>query len=268
MLYHATDGVLTLRNGEMEYVRFGSGKKTLIMLPGLGDALRTMKGTAKPVAFMYRLFAKDFTVYMFSRKRVLSEGYTTRDMARDQAEAMDLLGISKAHIFGVSMGGMIAQHLASDYPEKVEKLILVVTAARSNPIMEESIAEWLDFAKMGDHTAFMDSNLRRIYSPTYYQKNKKAVPLLGRVTKPKSYDRLFVQAQACLEHNAFDALEKIKATTLVIGGEQDLTLGGDASREIAAKIPNAVLRMYPQWGHGLYEEEKTFNQVVFDFLMQ
>ena len=127
MLYHATDGVLTLRNGEMEYVRFGSGKKTLIMLPGLGDALRTMKGTAKPVAFMYRLFAKDFTVYMFSRKRVLSEGYTTRDMARDLAQAMEQLEIEKADILGVSMGGMIAQHFAADFPEMTEKLILVVT---------------------------------------------------------------------------------------------------------------------------------------------
>ena len=268
MLYDAKDGVLTLQNGEMEYVRFGNGEKVLIMLPGLGDALRTMKGTAKPVALMYRLFAKDFTVYVFSRKRVLREGYTIRDMARDQAEAMDLLGISKAHIFGVSMGGMIAQYFAIDYPEKVEKLVLVVTAARANPIMEESVAEWLDFARKGDHTRFMDSNLRRIYSPEYYRKNKKAVPLLGRLTKPKSYERLFVQAQACLEHNAFDALDRIKAATLVMGGEQDLTLGGEASREIAERIPNAQLLMYEKWGHGLYEEEKTFNQTILEFLLK
>ena len=268
MLYDAKDGVLSLQNGEMEYVRFGNGEKTLIMLPGLGDALRTMKGTAKPLALMYRMFAKDFTVYMFSRKCVLSDGYTTRDMARDQAEAMDLLGISKAHILGVSMGGMIAQHFAIDYAQKVEKLILVVTAARSNPIMEESIEEWLSFAKNDDHVGFMESNMRRIYSESYYQKNKWMIPAIGKLTKPKSYARLFVQARACLEHNAYDGLERINAPTLVMGGEQDLTLGGEPSREIAARIPNAVLRMYAQWGHGLYEEEKTFNQTIFDFLMQ
>ena len=65
-----------------------------------------------------------------------------------------------------------------------------------------------------------------------------------------------------------DSLEKIRAKTLVIGGEKDLALGGDASRKIAEKIPNTRLHMYPQWGHGLYEEEKTFNRQIMDFLLE
>jgi len=237
-----------------------------VMLPGLGDGLRSMKGTALPMAFMYREFAKDFTVYAFSRKSMLPEGYTTRDMARDQAEAMEQLGISKADVFGVSMGGMIAQHLAIDYPEKVHKLILTVTSSRPNPILAESVDEWVSCAKRGDHTALMDSNVRRIYSEDYYRKNKWLVPVMGKLTKPKSYDRFFVQADACLTHDAYESLNQIKAPTLVIGGEKDLSLGGDASREIAAAIPNVELRMYEQWGHGLYEEAKDFNQVVLSFL--
>lgn len=56
--------------------------------------------------------------------------------------------------------------------------------------------------------------------------------------------------------------------TLVIGGGKDLALGGDASREIAGAIPDARLLMYPQWGHGLYEEAKDFNDVVLHFLME
>ena len=142
-MFHAKDGILNLGESRMEYIRFGSGKRHLVMLPGLGDSLRTMKGTAVPMALMYRIFAKDFTVWAFSRKSELPRGYTTRDMARDQAEAMEQLGIPRADIFGVSMGGMIAQHLAIDHPEKVGKLILTVTSARSNPILEESIAEWM-----------------------------------------------------------------------------------------------------------------------------
>lgn len=73
----------------MDYIRFGTGKRILIMLPGLGDSLRSVKGTALPMAMMYRKFCKDFTVYAFSRKNALLKGYTTRDMARDQAEAME-----------------------------------------------------------------------------------------------------------------------------------------------------------------------------------
>ena len=268
MPYNAKNGTLKIGGTEMDYIRFGTGERILVMLPGLGDGLRSVKGTALPMAMMYRVFAGDFTVYAFSRKNVLPGGYTTRDMARDQAEAMEQLGIGKADIFGVSMGGMIAQHLAADDPEKVNKLILTVTSARPNPILTESIGEWVSCARRGDHTAFMDSNVRRIYSEAYYRRNKWLVPIMGKLTKPKSYDRFFVQADACLTHDAYERLCRIQAPTLVIGGEKDNTLGGDASREIAAGIPGAELRMYGQWGHGLYEEARDFNQLVRSYLIQ
>ena len=266
MLYQAKDGNINIDGNTMEYIRFGTGKKILIMLPGLGDSLRSMKGTALPMALMYREFAKDFTVYAFGRKNDLPEGCTTRDMARDQAEAMESLGIEKADIFGVSMGGMIAQWLAIDYPEKVENLILTVTSSKSNPILRESVEEWIALAKSGDHGAFMESNLRRIYSEGYCRKNQWMMPILGKLTKPKNYDRFFIQAEACLTHDAFDELHRIQAPTLVIGGEQDLALGGEASREIAGAIPGAKLKMYPQWGHGLYEEAKDFNSLLLETL--
>jgi pimeloyl-ACP methyl ester carboxylesterase len=268
MLYNAKNGTLNMGNTTMDYIRFGSGQRTLVMLPGLGDGLRSMKGTALPMAFMYREFCKDFTVYAFSRKNELPEGYTTRDMAKDQAEAMAQLGIEKAVIFGVSMGGMIAQHLAIDYPEKVNKLILTVTSARLNPILTESIDEWVVLAKRGDHAGFMDSNLQRIYSDGYYRRNKWLAPIVSKLTKPKTYDRFFVQANACLTHDAYESLHKIKAPTLVVGGEQDKALGGDPSKEIATRIPGAQLRMYEQWGHGLYEEAKDFNQVIVEFIYE
>ena len=105
-----------------------------------------------------------------------------------------------------------------------------------------------------------------MYSESYYRKNKWLIPVMGRITKPKSYDRFLVQAQACLAHSAIDRLASITAPTLIIGGEQDRALGGEASRELAAAMPRAKLKMYPQWGHGLYEEAKDFHQIVLDFL--
>ena len=267
MLYRAKNGVLDLDGARMDYIRFGTGARTLVILPGLGDGLQTVKGTALPMALMYRIFAQDFTVYAFSRKEPLPEGYSTREMARDQAAAMDRLGIGSADILGVSMGGMIAQWLAADFPDKVEKLILTVTCARPNAILRESVEEWVSLAERGDHAAFMRSNLLRIYSDSYCRRNMWMAPVMGRLTKPASYDRFFTQAQACLTHDAFDALSRISATTLVIGGEQDKALGGDASREIASVIPGAELRMYRQWGHGLYEEEKSFNDSALRWLL-
>lgn len=250
----------------MEYICFGNGAKTLIMLPGLGDGLRTMKGTALPMAALYREFAKDYTVYAFSRRSSIPEGYTTRDMARDQKLAMDALGIAKADVLSVSMGGMIAQWLAADYPEAVGKLVLVVTAEKTNDIMEEALELWMRQAKAGDHTALMDSNLQKIYSERYYRQNKWMVPLVGKLTKPKSYDRFLTQANACLTHNTEAVLSEIRAKTLVIGGEKDMVLGAEPSKTIAQRIPNAQLKLYPQWGHGLYEEEKSFNTEVLAFL--
>jgi len=262
MLYGAKNGTAA----GADYIRFGRGAKTLIMLPGLGDGLRTTRGTALPMALYYRRLAKDNTVYMISRKTKLSPGASTRDMARDLKAAMEALGIQKASLVGVSMGGMIAQHFAADYPETVEKLVLVVTCARENPILLESLEEWTGCAQRGDHTALMDSNVRRIYSDRYYRQNKWMVPITGKLTKPKSYDRFFLQAEACRSHNSWEALPAIAAPTLVIGGEQDRSLGGEASREIAARIPGATLKMYSQWGHGLYEEAKDFLTVVMEFL--
>lgn len=266
-MLNAKNGKLSTHGTTTEYIRFGSGKTVLIMLPGLGDGLRTMGGTALPMALMYRMFAQTFTIYAFSRRSLLPPGHGTRDMARDVKEAMDALGIEKAHIFGVSMGGMIAQYLAIDFPEKVDKLVLTVTSARPNPILLESLEEWVTCAKAGNHTALMDSNLHRIYSEDYYRKNKWMVPLTGLLTKPKSYDRFFIQAEACRTHDAYGLLGEITAPTLVIGGEKDRSLGGDASKEIAAAIPGAVLRMYAQWGHGLYEEARDFHQMVLDYLL-
>lgn len=76
---------------------------------------------AIPMSMAYRMYANDYKVFIFSRKNDLEEGYSTRDMARDQAEAMKMLGIKSANILGISQGGMIAQYLAIDYPDIIEK---------------------------------------------------------------------------------------------------------------------------------------------------
>ena len=114
MFDHAKSSSVKIGNTEMNYISFGSGNKNLVMIPGLGDALKTVKGSAVVFATAYRKFAKDYKVYIFSRKNQIEEGYSTRDMARDEAEAMKMLGITKASVMGVSQGGMIAQYIAID----------------------------------------------------------------------------------------------------------------------------------------------------------
>ena len=268
MLFSAKNGRLFLNGARMDYVRFGNGARSLLLLPGLGDGLTTVKGTALPMAWMYRALAADFTVYMFSRPEPLPPNSTTRDMARDLKSAMDALGISRADVVGVSMGGMIAQYLALDYPGRVNRLVLTVTCGCPNPILENAVTQWISQAKAGNHTALMDSNLRLIYSDTYYRRNRWMVPLVGALTKPKSYDRFLIQANACLTHNALPQLDALSCPTFVIGGEEDKALGAEASRVLAARIPGAKLKLYPGQGHGLYEEAPDFLKTVTDFLLE
>ncbi|MGN0981759.1 MAG: alpha/beta fold hydrolase [Candidatus Limivicinus sp.] len=266
MLYRAKNGRLALGDTEMDYVSFGSGEEVLIMLPGLGDGLTTVRGMALPLALSYREYARDYKLYIFSRKNALPEGYTTREMAADQAAAMEKLGISRANVLGISQGGMIAQYLAIDHPELVKKLVLAVTSARPNPVLREAVSGWLSMAERGDHKALMIDTAERSYSPKYLKKYRLAYPLLGHLGKPGDYRRFLIQGQACLGHEAYPELGKIQCPTLVIGGRQDRTIGPDAAPEVAAAIKGSRLFIYDDLGHAAYEEAKDFNQRVMDFL--
>ena len=266
MLWNAQNGTVMLENTPMPYIAFGRGKRVLVLLPGLGDGLKNVRGMALPLAWMYRRFAREFRVLVFSRKVPAEEGSTTAHMAEDVAQALRQLGVERAAVVGVSMGGMIAQHLAILHPELVEKLVLTVTCPCPNPILEEAVDGWKDMANRGDHRALMVDNGRRIYSDGYLKKYGWMFPLMARFTKPHSYRQFLILAAACRSHCALEGLSAIRVPTLVVGGEQDKCLGGDASRALAAAIPGAELKMYSAYGHGCYEEAPDFQQQLLEFL--
>lgn len=268
MFYQAKNKSVKIGNTTMHYAQFGNGEKSLIMIPGLGDGLRTDKKYALFYAMLYSKFAKEYTVYVFSQKTEMPERYSTRKMARDMKEAMEILEIEKADIIGVSLGGMIAQQLAAEYPEVVGKLVLVVTAPRKNQYTQGCISGWIEMAKRGDYHKLMVDTMKKMYTKEYLEKNKWMVKVVSKIGKPKSYERFITMGYACLCHDAYEKIEKIQAETLVIGGELDRTLGSRGSRELAEKIPNCTLKMYPQYGHALYDEAKDFNRIVLEFLQK
>lgn len=253
-------------NGEItDYIRFGTGKRTAIMIPGVGDGFKTVKGMALPFAFLYRALKKDFTVYSFSRPVNLKEGAATRDMSESLANAIRSLKLPPACIIGVSQGGMIAQWLAIDHPELVEKLVLVVTMGRPNDTVNTVIGRWLSMAGKGDYRGIMMDTASISYTPKKAKSSKRLYSLVSGIIRPKSLKRFQIQAQSCLTHNAYDRLSEIKCPTLIIGGTEDKILSGEASRELAARITGSELRMYEGMGHGLYEEEKDFIPLVAEF---
>ena len=261
----AKNGILQLPGGTLDYIRFGRGQKTLVMLPGVGDGLKTVKGMALPFALLYRSLARDFTVYVFSRRRLLPEGMTTRDMAEELNRAMEALGLSSAAVVGVSQGGMIAQWLAIDHPDKVEKLVLTVTLCRPNTVVRSVIDRWLAMADRDDYKGIMLDTAERSYSEKRLKLARLEYSLLGRFGKPKSLERFRIQAQSCATHDTFGLLERITCPTLVIGGKEDRIVTGEASVEMAGRIPVCELFLYDGLGHGLYEEAPDFQQRIAAF---
>lgn len=264
-MFNAKNGQVNINGETTEYISFGNGDKTVVIIPGVGDGLKTVKGMAIPFAFLYRELAKDFRVYVFSRPKDLKPGTTTRDMAESLYDAMKALGISKASVVGVSQGGMIVQHLTINHPEVVEKLVLVVTLSRPNPTVVSAINTWKEMAKRGDYKDIMLSTAELSYTPKKVKQSKLMYCLLGSVGKPKSFERFLIQAESCITHNAFDKLNQIKCPTLIIGGTDDKIVTGEASREIAREIQGSTLFMYQGLGHGLYEEAKDFIPKVAEF---
>ena len=256
---------LDLPTGTVDYIRFGSGPKPLVMIPGVGDGLKTVQGMALPFAFLYRSLAKNFTVYVFSRRRNLSPGMTTRDMAEELNSALQALGLSRVALVGVSQGGMISQWLAIDHPDKVEKLVLAVTLSRPNATVQDVIGRWIGMAELGDYRGIMLDTAERSYSERRLKQSRLEYRLFGSIGKPKSFDRFRIQAASCLTHDAYDQLDRISCPTLVIGGKEDKIVTGEASVEIAERIPDCKLFMYDGLGHGLYEEAPDFLQRVSVF---
>ena len=265
MLYQAKESKINVSNMQFDYITFGSGTKPLIMIQGLNT--RGIKGAAVSLAYTYRMFTKDYKVYLFDRRPVLHDDITVGEMASDVAAAMDALGIRNADVLGVSQGGMIAQYLAIGRPDLVRRMVLAVTLSKNNETVARVIDDWIDMSKRGAMKELVADMAEKLYSETYVKKYRPLMPLLTILQKPRDVDRFVTLAKSCLTCDTYECLGEIKCPTLVIGGRQDKVVTGEASEEMAKKI-GCRLHMYEGLGHAAYEEASDFNQIVYDFLME
>ena len=257
---------LYFNDKSMDYVIFGKGKKPLVIVPGLGDGLQTVKGMAQMLALTYREFAKVYKVYVFSRINELPENYTTRNMAADVAEAMEILNITGAYVMGISQGGMIAQWLAVDFPERVQRLILTVTTAKPSQLARERIEHWQKLSQSGNFKHLMLDIAKHSYTQKSYQTWRLLYNVMGIFGRIKDKQRISIQAVSCLKHDSLVVLERISCPTLIIGAEKDNVLGVEDSLELHQHIKDSQLTLLPECGHALYEQNKNFQNRVLVFL--
>ncbi|WP_414325266.1 alpha/beta fold hydrolase [Streptococcus sp. OMI750] len=265
-MYSAKNATLSMNEKTMDYVTFGKGKKPLVIIPGLGDGVQTVKGMAMPFSITYRILAKRYKIYVFSRINELRQGYTTRDMAADVAEAMETLNLDAAYVMGISQGGMIAQWLAVDFPERVQRLILAVTTAKPSQLARERIEHWQKLSQSGTFRDLMLDIAKHSYTQKSYQKWRFLSNIMGRLGRIKDEKRIAIQSQSCLTHDSLEVLKEIQCPTLVLGALEDDVIGVDGSKELAKAISGCQLLILKHSGHALYEENKAFQEAVCEFL--
>ena len=235
------------------------------MIQGLNT--HGIKNASLSLAYMYRMFVRDYKVYLFDRRPIVDSTITIKDMANDLAEIMYALNIKDAYILGVSQGGMIAQQLAIDHPALVNKLVLAVTLSRNNDVVENVINHWINLTKQGKMKELIEDMAIKMYSKQYIKRYKPFLPLLTYIQKPKDVERFINLSRSCLTCQTYQDLNKIKCPVFVIGGKLDQVVGESSSIELAQQL-NCDLYMYEHLGHACYGEAKDFNQKVKDFFDQ
>ena len=195
--------------------------------------------------------------------------YTLPMMADDAAGLLEHLEVQRAHVFGVSMGGMIAQELVLHYPKRVNRLILGCTTCGGPhatlaplPVLEKMLTP----PEMSREEA-----IRRqwpiMFTPAFI---KRRPDILDRLTErslayPTPLDSAFRQTMAIQRFNTYGRLGQIVAPTLVVSGNEDVLVPPANSHLLANRIPGATLELIAQAGHGFFWE---YPKMIVDLLSE
>jgi pimeloyl-ACP methyl ester carboxylesterase/heat shock protein HslJ len=267
------------------YESFGSSdNETILLIAGTGQQL-----VGWPIEFVNALVERGYRVIRFDNRdiglstkltdagipdaaaigKALQEGktppipYTLRDMARDTVGLLDALGIEQAHLVGASMGGAIGQWVAIEYPERVLSLT-TIAADSGNPELPiiadpEAFADVPPQPTTADKEAFINWQVKtfQVFAGPTYPADEATL----REWAERDFERGFdpaglVRQQTAILVDYFDPsserrnnLEKITAPTVIIHGTEDPLVPMASAEDLAARIPNAELRVITGLGH-------------------
>jgi pimeloyl-ACP methyl ester carboxylesterase len=241
----------------------------LLLINGLGSDHREW-------LFQVPAFLPHFQVVVFDNRGTGGSGvppgpYTTAQMADDAAALLEHLGIARAHVLGVSLGGMIAQEVALRHPDRVGGLVLGCTgpggtlSIRPSP---EAMAAFLG-AGEGDTREEMRRMMPYLYTDAYMHERPEEIEdfIHRRLENPTSPEGYASQLAAAVSHDAAGRLEQVRARTLVVTGDADRLVHWENSVRIAGRIPGARLVVLPGAPHRLFAENaEAFNREVLAFL--
>jgi pimeloyl-ACP methyl ester carboxylesterase len=246
---------------------------------GEGDSLVLIMGLGGGSSLWWRqvaFFSPEYQVVTFDSRGVgRSEKpdapYSMGMLVDDAAGLMEKLGIASAHVYGVSMGGMVAQELALRYPKLVSSLILGATTCggtHAEMTDQETVQKLFSIMTLSPAEVVRVST-SVTFSAGFIESHRDKVKewLIKGAESPPSPTGFKRQAEAVAGFETYDRLPQIRVPTLIVAGTADQLIPVENSRLLASRIPGAELVLFEGAGHGyLWEAEEEANRVVFDFL--
>ena len=252
---------------DMDFYKFGSGKETLVIIPGL-SAQSVMESKAL-VEEAYKQLSDYCTMYLIDRRRELPESYTMEEMAEDTAEKIAELGLERACIFGASQGGMIGLKIAINHPELTGRLILASSTARVTAERFKTIAKWIELAEAKDAKALCLSMGEDIYPKEVFEASRKLLCDMAESITDEELKRFIILAEAIKGFDVTAELQRISCPVFIIGDSEDRVFGGDAGEELAELLkgkPGVEMHMYEGFGHAAYDTAPDCRERILSFL--
>ena len=193
--------------------------------------------------------------------------YTLELLGNDAIGLLDALNINQVHFIGLSMGGMIGQCLALNYPHRLKSLVLCDTASvipsDAQPIWQERI----DKARKKGMEALLEETMERWFTPAFLTKNSQMLALIQKQFLATPVSGYIGCAEAIRKLNYLDRLSEIKMPTLIMVGEDDPATPVSASVAMHERISNSKLVILPSARHlSNVEQTEAFNTALLTFL--
>jgi pimeloyl-ACP methyl ester carboxylesterase len=246
-------------------------KGSILLLTGLGSKRLGWMRQMEPFGREYRTIAMDHRDTGDSDE--VENPYTVADLADDAAALLTALGIAKAHVVGISLGGFVALQFALRHPERLEKLVLVSTSAGGSTHVQPSpeIAALLAPApdlEIGERAI---RNYGNLMAAEFVQAHPNELERIAETARyrPMSANAYMRQLHAVLAHDVAADLHRVAAPTLVIHGDLDPLVPPQNGAHLAQNINGARQIVYPGVGHiPIIERGDDFNRDVLAFLAE
>jgi len=261
----------TVGGRRLHYETHGEHAGTpLVLVMGVGGSCRGW------LPFQVPAFSKQRRVIIYDHRGVAASeddgtAFTVADLAADLRGLLDALDVERADVLGAFLGGMVAQQLGLEHPERVGRLALVGTYARPDRKRRLLLEQWKEMARADES---QDLLMRNRLLWTLRDETLDDAELVDGMIEffrrdgPALPTEVFVrQCDACLGHDVHDRLPELRTPTLVVCGERDQLTPVRLHRELDERLPDGRLVVLPHAGH-LVEVETAdrFNHVVEQFL--